>query len=311
MQRHRSAAGDSAVRPVRKFRLALASYRRIILPILLVLTVLSSGLIGYLLGNDKPALAAPVSDAASVAAFGNQLSEQDNICAAVEQINLQQQLAQAKQKSDEMANSLENQQKQIDGLEQKILNALMANLTDKLISRSSPTVSSYAQEAKNLITLSRKLSTFSKTSEASEIDLSTYKAAIDKRLMYLPTLRPIPGVYDGYGWRIHPIYHNRQFHPAADVGAARGTPIKAAASGTVTASTYGNGSGYYVEISHGNGFSTTYMHCSKLYVKAGQRVTKGDVIAAVGSTGTSTDPHLHYEIRLNGNPLNPRLMIME
>ena len=96
-------------------------------------------------------------------------------------------------------------------------------------------------------------------------------------------------------------------HTGLDIGASKGTKIKAAAAGTVTKSGTSGGYGQIVVISHGNGVETYYAHCSALYVKVGQKVSQGQVIAAVGSTGNSTGPHLHLEIRVNGvaqNPLN-------
>ena len=98
-------------------------------------------------------------------------------------------------------------------------------------------------------------------------------------------------------------------HTGLDIGAPIGTPIKAAAGGTVTFSGYKGSYGYMVVIAHGNGIETYYGHCSKLYASVGDKVTAGDVIAAVGSTGNSTGNHLHLEIRLNGNKINPQLYL--
>lgn len=95
-------------------------------------------------------------------------------------------------------------------------------------------------------------------------------------------------------------------HTGLDIAAATGTKIKACAGGTVTFSGYKGSYGYMVVVNHGNGVETYYGHCSKLYVKAGQQVNQGDVIAAVGNTGNSTGPHLHLEIRLNGVAYNPQ-----
>ena len=95
-------------------------------------------------------------------------------------------------------------------------------------------------------------------------------------------------------------------HTGLDIAASTGTKIKACAGGTVTFSGYKGSYGYMVVINHGNGVETYYGHCSKLYVKAGQQVKQGDVIAAVGNTGNSTGPHLHLEIRLNGVAYNPQ-----
>lgn len=94
-------------------------------------------------------------------------------------------------------------------------------------------------------------------------------------------------------------------HQGLDIATKTGTPIKAAADGTVTFSDEQGGYGNLIIINHGNGIQTYYGHCSKLYVKEGQKVTAGDVIAAVGSTGNSTGPHLHFEIRQNGKYVNP------
>lgn len=97
-------------------------------------------------------------------------------------------------------------------------------------------------------------------------------------------------------------------HKGLDIGASKGTPIKAAAAGTVTVSAYGYNGGYgnYVIITHGNGIQTVYGHCSSLNVSVGQKVSQGQVIAAVGNTGNSYGNHLHLEIRINGVAQNPQ-----
>ena len=95
-------------------------------------------------------------------------------------------------------------------------------------------------------------------------------------------------------------------HTGLDIAAPAGTPIKAAADGTVTFSGYSGGYGYVVKMDNGNGVETYYGHCSALYVSAGETVEAGDVIAAVGSTGNSTGNHLHFEVRVNGSVANPQ-----
>ena len=94
-------------------------------------------------------------------------------------------------------------------------------------------------------------------------------------------------------------------HGGVDIAAPTGTPIYAAAAGTVAVAQWGSSYGNYVKIDHGNGYATLYAHASTLLVKSGQRVSKGQVIARVGSTGNSTGPHLHYEIQRQGNRINP------
>lgn len=95
-------------------------------------------------------------------------------------------------------------------------------------------------------------------------------------------------------------------HTGLDIAATTGTPIKVMADGVVTNASYSGSYGNLVKIDHGNGVETWYAHTSKMYVKKGQEVKAGDVIAAVGSTGNSTGPHLHLEIRLNGEHINPQ-----
>lgn len=97
------------------------------------------------------------------------------------------------------------------------------------------------------------------------------------------------------------------FHGGIDIAARIGEPIKASDGGIVIHSSYNNGGyGYMVDIDHGNGYVTRYAHCSKIYVENGEKVNKGDVVAAVGNTGRSTGPHLHFEVRKNGKPQNPQ-----
>lgn len=108
-----------------------------------------------------------------------------------------------------------------------------------------------------------------------------------------------------YGWRIHPVYGTRKFHSGVDLAAAKGTPIKASRGGTVTTATYNSSCGYYVTINHGDGFSSSYLHMTHYVVKVGQKVSQGDVIGYVGSTGVSTGNHLHFTIYYNGNTVNP------
>lgn len=99
---------------------------------------------------------------------------------------------------------------------------------------------------------------------------------------------------------------SRGLHTGLDVATSLGTPVKAAASGTVEYAGYKGSYGYLVVVNHGGGVQTYYAHCSKLYVNAGESVSQGQVISAVGSTGNSTGPHLHIEVRVNGVAKNPQ-----
>ena len=118
-------------------------------------------------------------------------------------------------------------------------------------------------------------------------------------------MKPVSGyiITSPYGYR------SSGFHTGLDMAVSMGTPVYAAASGTVTFAGYKGSYGYLVIIDHGNGYQTYYAHCSALYVSAGQSVAQGQNISAVGSTGNSTGPHLHFEIRYNGSTLNPQSYI--
>jgi murein DD-endopeptidase MepM/ murein hydrolase activator NlpD len=121
-------------------------------------------------------------------------------------------------------------------------------------------------------------------------------------LMSYPSVGPVTSTF---GWRVHPILGYNRFHSGVDFGAGYGTPIRAADTGTVIFAGWYGGYGNAVVVDHGKGIMTLYGHSSQLYVQAGQVVQRGQAIAAVGSTGLSTGPHLHFEVRQNGYPVDP------
>lgn len=117
---------------------------------------------------------------------------------------------------------------------------------------------------------------------------------------------PVSGpITSPYGWRTHPIYGTRRFHTGLDLGVGYGTPIDAARGGIVVDSGYMGAYGIAAIIDHGGGVATMYAHMSSLRVGTGQRVSTGEVVGLVGSTGYSTGPHLHFEVRVNGANQNP------
>jgi len=130
----------------------------------------------------------------------------------------------------------------------------------------------------------------------------------DKRSLHAstPSVWPVRGwVTSRYGARISPFSGISKLHEGIDIAAQTGTPVVASADGVVVKAAFSTGYGNMVEISHGYGIRTLYAHNSRLNVKAGQRVHRGDVIAYAGDSGSSTGPHLHYEVTVNGLPVNP------
>ncbi len=129
-----------------------------------------------------------------------------------------------------------------------------------------------------------------------------------------PTNTGAPGTFswpasgpitDPFGMRMHPITHRWRMHTGMDIGAPMGSTITAAAGGRVIYAGWEGGYGNTIIIDHGGATSTLYGHCSQLFVSEGQDVARGQAIGAVGSTGESTGPHLHFEIRINGTPVDP------
>jgi len=117
---------------------------------------------------------------------------------------------------------------------------------------------------------------------------------------------PVKGrISSPFGWRMHPILGKQKFHSGVDLAAVRGTSVLAADGGVVISAGWQGGYGNTVIIDHGAGFTTLYAHNDKLLVKAKDKVVKGQIISKVGSTGLSTGPHLHFEIRIDGSPVDP------
>ena len=155
--------------------------------------------------------------------------------------------------------------------------------------------------------LEKALNELEETSKQIEAEIRQYQEKNQTNLGTGKYIWPVRGqVVQNFGWRIHPILRKRQFHNGLDIAIDYGTPIMAADSGIVIFAAYNGGYGKMLLIDHGSGFSTLYGHTSVLLVDKGQTVVKGQIVAKVGTTGLSTGPHLHFEIRKNGTPVNPR-----
>ena len=120
-------------------------------------------------------------------------------------------------------------------------------------------------------------------------------------------IAPVSGyqITSTYGMREHPLYHTQRFHHGLDYAVPMNTPIVACAAGTVTATGYNDWNGYYVSVSHGNGYATTYCHMASFAVSNGQSVTQGQTLGYVGLSGWTNGPHCHLEVHVNGQEVNP------
>lgn len=140
--------------------------------------------------------------------------------------------------------------------------------------------------------------------------LRTLAKSSSDRLAHVPAIQPInelnlKQMASGYGRRVDPVYGTVKMHEGMDFACDTGTPVYATGDGEVTVAQWHSGYGNLIEINHGYGYTTRFAHLSKLNVKAGQKVHRGDLIGLSGNTGKSTGPHVHYEVRLRDVPQNP------
>ena len=179
-----------------------------------------------------------------------------------------------------------------------------ADIYAKFDSYSDPASQALKWTARNLEIIQRKIN----IQKVSFSEIKDYYNKNKIRLAHTPAIRPVKGiVLSGFGMRYHPILHIMRMHEGLDFRAKVGTPVHATADGVIKFAardgTYGN----LVEIDHGYGFQTRYAHLSKFAkgIRPGKKVKRGDIIAYTGDTGLTEGPHLHYEVRINGTPVNP------
>lgn len=148
--------------------------------------------------------------------------------------------------------------------------------------------------------------------EQSVIDLWESLSERQSLLNSTPNMKPARGwLTSRFGYRISPFTGKTALHAGIDIAAAPGSPVYAPADGVVVYASYDEFYGKLITVDYGYGVSTRFGHLSQIYVQVGQRVTKWDVIGAVGNTGRSTGPHLHYEVRINGTPVDPLNFILD
>ncbi|MBQ0042039.1 MAG: peptidoglycan DD-metalloendopeptidase family protein [Lachnospiraceae bacterium] len=213
---------------------------------------------------------------------------------------IQEELESQEQLLQEQKSSLEQEQQEQKEL-QEIAEANIRELQSDI-----------AETAETIESINAKIKAQNAAIEALEKAVEEERKKLENQINYDGgTFRwPVPSCHSissEFGNRVHPILHTAKFHNGIDIPAQAGKDIVAAYDGEVVAASYTSAMGNYVMIDHGSSIYTIYMHCSKLYVKKGQMVSKGETIAAVGKTGLATGNHLHFTVRKNGeyqNPLN-------
>ena len=174
----------------------------------------------------------------------------------------------------------------------------------KILNNLAPAVSKEISELHiDIEQLSRKVN----------FELASYETIYNKvksdidRIRHIPSIRPVAGGFlnSSFGYRQDPIDAVRRFHQGQDFSVPTGTPIFAPADGVVKRAYYIGGFGNHIKLDHASGYSTTFAHLSKMFVRHGQKVKRGDIIGETGNTGRSTAPHLHYEVHYRGTPKNP------
>ncbi|WP_051569099.1 M23 family metallopeptidase [Alkaliphilus transvaalensis] len=206
-------------------------------------------------------------------------------------------------------NDLQTKVLSMVGLEDPLEEQQAANPLTVLVSRSDnriPVVDHNYDLEEDIILLDNLI-------EQQTMNFEKLVVDVEKQLQYidsLPNLRPAIGrVSSNFGYRLSPTSRNREFHSGIDIANKTNTDIVAAGSGVVTFSGYNGAYGRMIIISHGYGYTSVYAHNNTNLVKVGDHVAKGDVIAKMGSTGRSTGPHVHFEIRLNGKVINPNTVL--
>jgi murein DD-endopeptidase MepM/ murein hydrolase activator NlpD len=207
---------------------------------------------------------------------------------------------------------------------QRKLTAFSSQATEMKVAMSS--LQRTESEFAKLLSLKSKKKIFEQTDTSSDvgsIDIDLLKRQVNETIQSVAKIReyikeeknlyratptgwPVPGeISSPFGRRVHPITGVTAFHSGIDIRIPVGTPVRATADGMVSFSDWGEGTGYVVVLEHGLGFTTVYAHNSRNCVKVGQRVKKGEVISFSGSTGSSTGPHVHYEVWKNKVHVDP------
>ena len=300
------------------------------LPPILVVLLLACGFLSYQLANSE-ALSLQARQARKIAELQRKNVQLQALMAHKEQ-ERNQMVSLAEARSKELWGELEQRDKEISRLWRIVGEKPGTNNASRLASDSpkkqvfhrgqkprQPLLGSRHGSRRNALAVkvgySQLINSFQENekemeslSEAAQAyrqrKIDAYKRELASRT---PSIWPCKGeLSSGFGNRIHPVYGYGRFHGGCDFTTPHGTPIRATAAGVVCHSDWLGGYGKVVEVDHGNGLKTLYAHCSELLVEKGQKVGKGELIAKVGTTGLSSGPHCHYEVRQADKQIDPK-----
>lgn len=290
------------------------------IPPILVVLLLACGFLTYQLANTE-ALSETQRQAREISELQRQNQQLQNSLSHKEREH-DKMVSLAEARSDELWSELETRDREISRLWKVVgvnPGAKAAQLDKKRKGKRKSLLGSRHGARRNSLAVKTGYNQLANTLESREKEMESLSEAakayrqkkIDayqrKLASRTPSIWPCKGeLTSGFGNRIHPVYGYGRFHGGCDFTTAHGTPINATAAGVVCHSDWLGGYGKVVEIDHGNGLKTLYAHCSELAVKKGQKVEKGQMIARVGTTGLSSGPHCHYEVRRGEKQIDPK-----
>ncbi|HEX3043872.1 MAG TPA: peptidoglycan DD-metalloendopeptidase family protein [Bacillota bacterium] len=211
-------------------------------------------------------------------------------------VSVQHQKVQAKSKE------VESQYRQIVNVKNQV-----AQSQKKMLTKVQLTQREYDNILTDRVKLEKALDEYEETSRQIAEEIRKREQKNGQEILGTGNMIwPVRGrLSSSFGWRVHPVLKTKKYHNGQDIAVPKGTSVKAADDGIVVVSGNQGGYGLFIAIDHGAGISTCYGHNSRLLVSVGEKVTKGQVIAKSGSTGLSTGPHVHFEVRIQGVPVNP------
>ncbi|HET9676711.1 MAG TPA: peptidoglycan DD-metalloendopeptidase family protein, partial [Solirubrobacterales bacterium] len=217
--------------------------------------------------------------------------------------------------NQDFESSLKNLQSQLSGYEERTRQLAIVAGVEGLANGAEPGIGGAATSEELGAAALPQMSQMSARAGGLAGALDAVETKLNERMRWIsstPAIAPVKGIFtSGFGVRADPLTHGRGVHQGVDIAAAPGQPVHASADGVVVEAGEVGGYGQAVFVAHGFGVTTRYGHMSHIDVRPGQRIRRGDIVGRVGNTGRSTGYHLHYEVRVDGDPVNPLAYILD